>query len=273
MPEAVDEPITPRAGKVPRTADAPLLHASSTLESRCRTANPIAFDPAFAGTPEDVWRETLAQRPTWSPEPGPLLVVSPHPDDEVLGAGGLIHWWSSGNYPVTLLSVTDGEAAYPDWKDLAVRRREELDRALETLSSKHIHTIRLGLPDGGGAANRTALQEALAALCDLRPTLIAPYERDGHPDHEAAGEACLQIARELELPIARYPIWAWHHRRPDDFKNARIGRFAFDSATQAAKALAINCFTSQLTPGGSRTPIVPAHVLAYFRRDYEAFLL
>jgi LmbE family N-acetylglucosaminyl deacetylase len=241
--------------------------------STTRIADTAAFNAALPGTPENVWRETLSQWGQWAPRPGPLLVVSPHPDDEMLGAGGLMRMWSAGDYPVTLLSVTDGEAAYPDWQDLDVRRRKELDRALEVLSSHHIPTVRLGLTDGGGEANGPALQEALTALCDLRPTLIAPYERDGHPDHEAVGEACLRIARELELPIARYPIWAWHHRLPDDFKGARIGRFALDNATRAAKVDAIDCFTSQLAPGSSRTPILPAHVLDYFRRDFEAFLL
>jgi hypothetical protein len=53
----------------------------------------------------------------------------------------------------------------------------------------------------------------------------------------------------------------------------RIGRFVLDAATQAAKAEAVNCFTSQLAPGASRAPIVPAHVLNYFTRNFEAFLL
>jgi hypothetical protein len=33
------------------------------------------------------------------------------------------------------------------------------------------------------------------------------------------------------------------------------------------------CFTSQLAPGPPRAPIVPAHVVDYFRRDCEAFVL
>ena len=215
----------------------------------------------------------MSAQPAWAPRRGPLLVVSPHPDDEVLGAGGLMRLWSAWHHPVTLLSVTDGEAAYPGWHDLRKRRRAELDCALSVLSLARIPTVRLGLRDGAGEANRPALHEALAVLCDHRPTLIAPYERDGHPDHEASAETCLQIAQEYKLPIARYPIWAWHHARPQDFEGARVGRFALDTATQTAKADAIDCFTSQLAPGDSRIPIVPPHVLEHFKREFEAFLL
>jgi LmbE family N-acetylglucosaminyl deacetylase len=181
--------------------------------------------------------------------------------------------WSAWRYPVTLLSVTDGEAAHPHWPGLKDRRRTELDQALSTLSRSVIRTIRLALPDGGGEDNRAALEEALMILSKNSPTLIAPYECDGHPDHDATGRACLQVARALDLPIARYPIWAWHHREPQYFEGARFGRFALDKSTRAAKADAINCFTSQLAPGATRAPIVPAHVLDYFRRDFEAFLL
>jgi LmbE family N-acetylglucosaminyl deacetylase len=235
--------------------------------------NAVAFNPAFPGTPEVIWQEALARQPPWAPRRGPLLVVSPHPDDEVLGAGGLMRMWCAWGQPVTVLSVTDGEAAYPDWQDLKDLRRAELAGALGVLSPKVIHTVRLGLTDGGGDANRAALEEALIATCDNRPTVIAPYERDGHPDHEATGKACLKIATALQLPIARYPIWAWHHRHPQDFKGTRFGRFALNRAAQVAKADAMDCFTSQLAPGPPRLPIVPTHVLDYFRRDFEAFLL
>ena len=200
-------------------------------------------------------------------------MVSPHPDDEVLGAGGLMRMWSAWHLPVSLVNVSDGEAAFPGCWALKNQRRTELDRALRFLSPGGIPTLRLGLPDGGGDANKPALLQALAVLCRHRPTLIAPYERDGHPDHESVGQACLQVARELNLPVARYPILAWHHRHPLDFADARFGRLVLDDVTQRAKADAKQCFTSQPAPSESRLPIVPAHVLEYFRSEYEAFLL
>ena len=181
--------------------------------------------------------------------------------------------WCAQGLPVMLLSVTDGEAAFPGWPDLKSRRRKELDRALETLEVPGIHTVRLSLRDGGGGANRAAIEASVMSLCGNRPTLIAPYERDGHPDHEAAGRACADVARALQLPIARYPIWAWHHSQPRDFNGARFGLFELDLATRHAKASAMECFASQLAPPAPRAPIVPPHVLSYFKRPFEAFVL
>ncbi|HEY5120093.1 MAG TPA: PIG-L family deacetylase, partial [Acidimicrobiales bacterium] len=41
------------------------------------------------------------------------MVVSPHPDDEVLGAGGLIQVALSQHVLVEVVAVTDGEASHP----------------------------------------------------------------------------------------------------------------------------------------------------------------
>jgi LmbE family N-acetylglucosaminyl deacetylase len=100
--------------------------------------------------------------------------------------------------------------------------------------------------------------------------LIAPYERDGHPDHDAAGEVCCEIARLRKVALWRYPIWIWHHGFPERFADESLGRFLLDEATREAKARAMSCFTSQVRPLG-REPVVPAHVLKYFTRPYEVF--
>jgi LmbE family N-acetylglucosaminyl deacetylase len=233
----------------------------------------VAFDPALPGTDDIDWLAALGGEALWSPKPGPLLIVSPHPDDEVLGAGGLIRMWSERGHRVVVLSVTDGEAAYPDWQGLDVIRRRELDQALATLSSRPVRAVRLGIPDGRVQMRMSELLDALRKLCESGPTMVAPFEADGHPDHEAVACACLAVADDLDLPIARYPIWAWHHAQPAALAGSRWGRFALDAQTRAAKCAAMNCFASQLHPGDSRRPIVPPHVLAYFKRDYEAFLV
>src|SRR5258708_23704499 len=82
--------------------------------------NTNSFEPKLSGTSEQLWAQHLFRRSDWAPAEGPLLVVAPHPDDEIMGAGGLIHTWAGMGRSVTVLSVTDGEAALP--------ARENLDR-------------------------------------------------------------------------------------------------------------------------------------------------
>lgn len=231
-----------------------------------------SFDPADRGTPEAQWTPLFNLAPSLSLPPSAILVVSPHPDDEVLGAGGLIHCAAQAGRQVGVLSVTDGEAAYTDWQNLAKIRRREASDALNVLAARKVLHCPLSIPDGQVDGHRAMLFDAIDRMLSPATLLVAPYERDGHPDHNATGEVCCEIARLREVTLWRYPIWVWHHGSPEQFTAKQCGRFELDAAARTAKARAMSCFTSQLCPLG-RAPILPRHVLPYFTRSYEVFLL
>jgi LmbE family N-acetylglucosaminyl deacetylase len=236
------------------------------------TAADFRIDAAIRGTNELHWQTLLAEAPLWTPADGPLLIVSPHPDNEVLGAGGLIHSWRQAGRKVTILSLTDGEAAYPHWNRLARVRREELKEALQILSPRPLLIVRLGIPDGRIAACASKVRGAIVSLAVPGTTIIAPYENDGGPDHNAAGLTSCEMARDLGLPIVRYPIWTWHHGDPPALTSLPWRRFSLSEAAQTAKAEAVTCFTSQTSPY-KRRPIFPDHIIRYFARPYESFLV
>jgi LmbE family N-acetylglucosaminyl deacetylase len=228
-------------------------------------------DLSQAGTPEIYWAGLEAT--PWTPPPGPLVVLAPHPDDETLGAGGLMYTWATvHHFPVTIISVTDGEAACPENADSRTIRRHELDVARHDLSRGGIDVVHLGLPDGQLKHHRNQLLESLLRLTPENATIVAPFELDGHPDHNATGEVAWQLARQRKATLAEYPIWAWHHATPVIFNDLRLGRFELSPAAQEAKHNAIHRFHSQLRerPGG---PIIPPSVLEHFHRPYEIFVL
>jgi LmbE family N-acetylglucosaminyl deacetylase len=231
-----------------------------------------SFNPAIHGTPESCWKTALVDAPLLSLPSSAIVIVSPHPDDEVLGAGGLIRCAAHAEHEVTILSVTDGEAAYPDWEGLDRIRRREVRDALSVLVPRTVATRHLSIPDGKVHENRASLFDAIDRRLSGNTVLVAPFERDGHPDHDATGEVCCDIARLRNVTLWRYPIWAWHHGSPEHFAGQTLGRFMLDETAREAKTLAMSCFASQLRPLG-REPIVPSHVLQYFTRPYEVFLL
>jgi LmbE family N-acetylglucosaminyl deacetylase len=164
------------------------------------------------------------------------------------------------------------EAADPNHPQLDLVRRGELRNALRKLSFLHVNLQRLGLPDGRVGKHRNRLRNAIGSCIDPAATLIAPYERDGHPDHEAVGEVCLGISQTEGLPIARYPIWTWHHTDPHTMRDQEWGLFRLGPSGQRAKKRALQSYDSQLRPTHGR-PVVPPHVLEHFHRPYEAFLI
>jgi LmbE family N-acetylglucosaminyl deacetylase len=92
-----------------------------------------------------------------------LMVFSPHPDDETLGAGGLIQRVLSMGGKVKVVFMTNGDGfpegvekedhiSHPtakDYRKYGEERREEALRALATLGVKEQDVIFLGFPDGG----------------------------------------------------------------------------------------------------------------------------
>lgn len=230
-----------------------------------------AFDTSILGTPECYW--AVLEPPAWSPRAGPLVVIAPHPDDETLGAGGLIHTWAARHgLPVVIVSVTDGEAACPEIPNLAAMRRGELEAARRDLATQNIDLVHLRLPDGHVNQHQKELTAALGDITPDRATIVAPFEQDGHPDHDAAGRIAREVAHRRDAMLAQYPIWAWHRATPAIFASRALGRFILSPAAQRAKQSAIRRYRSQLNdrPGGA---IVPAHVLEYFARPYEVFVL
>ena len=73
-----------------------------------------------SGTPLQHWRDSqrLANLPSVEvtelvPQGSRAVIVAPHPDDEVLGTGGLLQLINTLNRPLLLISVTDGTASHP----------------------------------------------------------------------------------------------------------------------------------------------------------------
>lgn len=241
------------------------------MHTRETTEDSAAFDPADPGTPEQEWGRLLDGAQEWAPRAGPLVVVAPHPDDEVLGAGGLMQSWAAAGHSVTIVSITDGEAADRSRKGLDLIRRKELQNALRVLAPLHVSVQRVGIPDGKVFAHANRVRSVLEQHATAGATIIGPYEHDGHPDHDVVGELCTEVARVARIALVRYPVWTWHHARPPSVKALPWVRFALSSAARRAKARALQCFASQLRPTSGR-PIVPGHVLAHFHRPYEAFV-
>ena len=135
---------------------------------------------------------------------GPLLVLAPHPDDEVLSCGGLIAAHRERGLPVTVVVMTDGalgdhaRSADPAYRDL---RRDETREALEVLGGSDLKF--LDIRDGSLASRDDAAGMVRDAIAAAKPeTIVFPSPLEVHPDHRATA---LHAARALSsgLPHPR----------------------------------------------------------------------
>ena len=225
-----------------------------------------------AGTSDTLWDKGLRHQPVWTPGRGKLVVVAPHPDDETLGAGGLLFICARLGIDILVISVTDGEASHSEWHGLTAVRRNELYRSLGILTGGSVEVVHLGVPDGMVQRHENFLECAIREHFVEKMTLVAPFERDGHPDHDCVGRICEKLAAAEDVTLIRYLIWAWHNSTPEALRTLRWGRFVLGADAYVAKMRAIECFKSQIESHFGSI-VLGQHVLNYFRRPYEAFLL
>lgn len=191
-----------------------------------------------------------------------LVVVAPHPDDEVLACGALIHQHVASGGTCLVVAVTDGEASHLgsagyDPKNLALQRQEESTAGLRQLGISGDSIVRLRLPDGGLQARVSELKDRVQALLCADDVVCTTWRRDGHPDHEACGYACANACLSLGVSLLEAPVWMWHWANPLDPQVdwTRLCGMRLDSQTVARKRLALDEHRSQLT---ERSPTLPA---------------
>jgi LmbE family N-acetylglucosaminyl deacetylase len=242
-----------------------------------------------SGTSEAAWQKSVQLQALPEVDPATLVppgaravIVSPHPDDEILGTGGMLARLSDLGRKILIVAVTDGTASHPDspaWtaERLASTRQQETTDALKRLRMRHVQMVRLHLPDGGGERFEGDLSQALKAHLEPGDVVFATWRHDGHPDHESVGRAVVAVAGELDLPFIEVPVWTWHWASPDDTRVpwSRARRIVLDDTTRARKLHAVEAFRSQIEPDEStgRAAVLPGHVLERLTRAYEVVLV
>lgn len=244
------------------------------------------FDPHADGTSEDDWLASPLSATQWLSAPGRgdvVVVVAAHPDDESLGAGGLISMAAACGATVRVVVATDGEASHPsspthDRVRLATVRRKELRTAVGELAPG-VEPILLGLPDGALSNNCDALAYLLEPHLADASHVVTTWAGDGHPDHETCAVVCQRLtAARRNVTCWQFPIWAWHLADPacDELPWSRLARLRLTPTAREAKQVAVDAYRSQhspLSPAIGDEAILPAQVLTHFSRNFETFVI
>jgi len=162
-----------------------------------------------------------------------VLVVAPHPDDEVIAVGGTLALHQRARSDVLTLFVTL-DAPAPDG---SIVRKGEAERAGRLLGYQHRF---LGFPDGSVSLHEPGVARAIAdAIRSFRPDVVyCPFPGDHHRDHMSAsactGAAAAQAGYDGE--ICCYEVWSnlWPNVGVDI------------SSVVEKKREAIGCYASQL---------------------------
>jgi LmbE family N-acetylglucosaminyl deacetylase len=159
-----------------------------------------------------------------------LMAVHAHPDDESSSTGGILARYSDEGLQTVVVTCTNGELGDApggikpgeeghDEAEVARIRRDELERACETLGVAHLEM--LGYHDSGmvdwehkdrpDAFCNVAVDDAAERLADLferyRPDVVVTYDELGgydHPDHVHASRVTMAAVARTGIPRKAY---------------------------------------------------------------------
>lgn len=217
------------------------------------------------------------------------LVFEPHPDDGVLGCGGLISRRIQNGEIVHIATITDGAASHPG-HPLHVPGAIAAIRANETRTAAAI----IGVPSGNlhflnapdGKLPHLEVVESRALIQHMRLLIekIGPSEvfitsrHDGSSEHSAAHAlvaGALNQLPDLRPRLLEYIVWSqWSPRllKAALQKQSRIYRHTLSPVEHGKKKAAVLAYRSQIEPTPPWIqPVLPAGFIRLFQSNEEYF--
>ncbi|MCF8383431.1 MAG: PIG-L family deacetylase [Chlorobium sp.] len=213
-----------------------------------------------------------------------VLIIAPHPDDEILGTGGSLIRFLDNNTRVCVAYLTDGEKSLKelDPAEVAEKRIKISDAVLGNLKIGPENVVRFHFPDGGvpriGSQGFADAEECLMkVVTDVKPdSILVTHPLETWPfDHVAAFELTCSVIKKLqmkEVSVFGYWVWLpyslplrdfWHI----DWKNTvRISV----RRQMALKKNLMEAYLAPLAPNGKPwSGVLPGFMLAMFDYPYE----
>ena len=217
-----------------------------------------------------------------------IMIIAPHPDDEVFGCGGLISLARSHGNRVSIVFITNGGAAHSGCcnispERLGLIRRRTAVRANSILGVDESNLTWLNVPDGEIPDTH---HPDFKRLCNLiaqqflriNPRVVmATHFMDVWPDHVATNHLVQAALAIYGKPVIcyYYPSWLLLKTRLRDFlKLSQLKVVCVDiDAVVGTKEEAIKCYLSDINSicGKPYCGALPLGFVGLLRGQYELF--
>lgn len=204
-----------------------------------------------------------------------VLVIAPHPDDEVLGCGGTIAKLAAGGHDIRIAYLTSGESGSDSIPEaqLGPMREDEARAAISALGADPANLVFLHIADGMiSPHDHVQVAAIIRLLRQIRPALLyLPHAADGSFDHQAAHQLVVRaaaMAGSRNFPGLGGPHWVPTVLGYEVWAAISSPAYYEDIGPQVqAKQAALGCYSSQAAKGqGQAAHVGPAGLaLAVYR--------
>ncbi len=138
-----------------------------------------------------------------------VLVLSPHPDDDILGCAGLLHMYHLRGAQIMSVYMTDGRRGSTTIQEdkLVCIRQQEARQAASIVGIKNV--LFLNNKDGELAFNSANVARLTEILKTFKPEAIfLPFFMDSHNDHRLTNRIFLSAVNTLPAMLCyTFGIW------------------------------------------------------------------
>ena len=210
-----------------------------------------------------------------------ILVIAPHPDDEIIGLGGFLIKAVNAKKEVNILFLTDGESsgAFHDIERIKSERINITNKVLFELNIPEENIFRMHLNDGNvprqGTENFAETSDKIARIiAKTKPDIVfATHYLEHWPyDHlacfELAEDAIEKSKHHTEFWL--YWVWTWYNLNPSRlFKAFKVSKIDI-SAEFDQKNRLMDMYIKPLSPEEKPwSGKLPKMMLMAFKTRYE----
>lgn len=185
-----------------------------------------------------------------------ILILAPHPDDEVIGCGGLIARIVAEGRTPHIVILSGGEGSHRGCcglgkDEITSARRRLTDDALRVLSVDREYIYELNFPDGGISPLHSEAAKLKQLIDEIAPdTVFVPHWGEGWPDHVNAAKMVKEML-PIGTEVYEYCVWMWYYNvwRGLDWRNAR--RLKMTPREHQLKLEAMDAYIRPLAPCGN----------------------
>lgn len=185
---------------------------------------------------------------------GNVLIVSPHPDDEILGCGALIKKMNAEGKSVSIVFLTKGENTTNkiDKEKLITERKKLALSALQYVGQPLEKVFFLDYEDGKVNSSNPETLKLKELIEQINPKAIfVTHKYEGWNDHVQANSIISKIAFEKKIKAFEYCVWFWYtmpFNKIFDIKWVNARHIQMNRKDRKFKISAINIYTKEREP-------------------------
>lgn len=132
-----------------------------------------------------------------------ILVVSPHPDDETLGAGGTICRYIDEGHDVFWLNVTTiDNNTFPE--EMVLYRKQQIEKIRQFYGFKETYSLNFPTTKLEEIDSAQAIGKITTIVNEIKPqVLILPDYNDAHSDHKRTYDWCHACSKVFRAPYIK----------------------------------------------------------------------